>query len=235
MTLRVLIADDEPEMRLVLRKALSGIKDVEIAGEACDGAEAVALAEKLRPDCVFMDIEMPNTDGVAAASKMIDTDPKLIIVFITAYSDYMPQAYELYIFDYMMKPFKLERLTETVERIRLLKQREKAVRPVKKIQFKTKDGIVFLAPGEIVIIQRENRSTVVIGTNGRYTILETLSEAELLLPQGIFLRSHKSYIINKTKISHIRPYGRWTFVAEFDGVKEDALITSEKEKEIGKR
>ncbi len=227
--IKAMIVDDESSIRSVLRKALESFGGIEILAEAKDGNEAVELVEKLRPDCVFMDVEMPNCDGVLAARKMLDIIPKLMIVFITAHQQYMPQAFELYAFDYMVKPFKLNRLKETVQRIQTLVEN---IEPEQSFMFKTRDGNVVLRADEIFIIERESRQTVIITARGKQIVNETLTELSDRLPANIFLRSHKSYIINISHIKSIIPFGRWTYLVKFNIIKEDALLNKEKAKEL---
>lgn len=222
--MRVIVVDDEDNMRFVLKKALSKISNIEVLGEASNGVEAVDLFEKVKPDGVFMDVEMPDMDGIEAAKLMLDIQPKAMLVFITAHQQYMPQAFELYAFDYMVKPFKLERLKQTIERM-------SASFP-NTILIKNRDETALLSQNEIILIQRENRNTVILTSSEKYSTGFTLSELEEKLDKDIFIRSHKSYIINQTKVKKLMPYGRWTYIVKFDGIQEDALITSEKLKEL---
>lgn len=226
--LKVIVVDDEESMRFILKKALSRFPNVSIIGEASNGKDAVNLVEKLKPDGVFMDVEMPNMDGIEAAKLMLDIQPKIMLIFITAYQQYMPQAFELYAFDYMVKPFKLERLNQTVKRMLVISS------PIVSdtLLIKNREETAILNQDEITLIQRENRSTVIVTSSGKHTTTQTLSELEQKLNKDIFMRSHKSYIINKNKIKQLLPYGRWTYIVKFKDVKDDALITSEKSKEL---
>ena len=89
---------------------------------------------------------------------------------------------------------------------------------------------------EILLVQREDRSTVIYTENGgRYVLSETLSETEARLDKELFFRCHKSYIINLSRIRNITPYGRWTYVVQLDGTDHDALITHEKYEELEKK
>ena len=108
--LRIIIVDDEEKMRYILKKALLKVPGITIVGEAQNGTEAIQLVEEVRPDGVFMDVEMPEMNGIDAAKLIADIDPKCMIVFITAYQEYMPEAFALYAFDYIVKPFQLKRL-----------------------------------------------------------------------------------------------------------------------------
>lgn len=231
--LRVLVVDDEERMRFILKKALDQFSTMELIGEATDGQEAVKLVEETRPDVVFMDVEMPGVNGLEAAKMIADIDPKCMIVFITAFQEYRPEAFELYAFDYIVKPFEMERLKKTIQRIQLLKPKltpSPSIATLPHILLKNREGMAVIHPKDIILIQREERSTIIVTEKDRFTTSETLSELEEKLPSHLFLRSHKSYIIQIEKIKRIHPYGRWTYVIQFEGTKEDALLTKEKAK-----
>lgn len=230
---KVLIADDEPGMRLVLRKALSKISEVVILAEAESAEQVVELVGVHKPNAVFLDVEMGEKTGLDAAKLIIDMDPKCMIVFVTAFQEYMPQAFEIYAFDYLLKPFKMERLEETVNRMKLIyanKQEFKSFidEPREEILIKDKEGISVVHPKDIVLIQREDRTTTIITETHKYHTTETLSEIEAKLPTSHFIRSHKSYIIQISKIIRIAVYGRWTYIVKLKGIEEDALLTKEK-------
>jgi len=228
--LKVIVVDDEKNMRFILKKALSKFPQVEVIGEAANGKDALDLVETLKPDGVFMDVEMPNMDGIEAAKLMLDIKPKIMLIFITAHQQYMPQAFELYAFDYMVKPFKLERLKQTLKRMILTLSPNQA----DTLLIKNREQTAILNQNEIILIQRENRNTVIVTSSGKYTTTQTLTELEQKLNNDIFIRSHKSYIINKNKIKQLLPYGRWTYIVKFKDIKEDALITAQKSKELEK-
>jgi len=113
---RALVVDDEPLLRTHLAHHLSQLwPELEIAGEARNGREAVDLAVRLRPDVVFMDVHMPGMNGVEAARLM---GPDVQIVFVTAYEQYAVAAFEQGAVDYLVKPFDAERLGESIARLR---------------------------------------------------------------------------------------------------------------------
>ena len=159
----------------------------------------------------------------------------------------MSEAFEVYAFDYLVKPFKLDRLNQTLARIRsrLCRPPETpppALRPAKpqnaagRLMLRHKDGVSFIDMQEILLVQREDRATVIYTLrDGRYVLSESLSETEARLDPQIFFRCHKSYIINLRRIRNITPYGRWTYVVQLDGTEHDALITHEKYDELEKR
>ncbi len=243
MGISVLIADDDIGMRLVIRKAIDKSGEFEIVGEAEDGDAALRLFEKQRPDVVFLDVEMPVLNGVECAKKIADIDPKTVIIFATAHEEYMPEAFEVYAFDYLVKPFKVERLYHTLERIEnaaiikndvLVKKTPDFPKTPGKLMIRNRDGISLVDMAEILLIQREDRSSVIYTAQDRYTTSEGLSELEDKLDKNLFFRCHKSYIINLGAVSKIYPYGRWTYIMKLKGIDKDALLTHEKYEELEK-
>lgn len=241
MELKVFICDDDAGMRLVLRKAVEKIDGFHIVGEAEDGDTALPLIDEARPDIIFIDVEMPTISGIECAKRIIDIDPKINIIFATAHAEYMSDAFSLYAFDYLVKPFKIERIYQTLSRIKALNdvQHEKAIHKVirqekglDKILIKNKEGINLVDMKDIIIVQREERSTVIYTQDSSYVTSESLSDIEERLNKTLFFRSHKSYIINLAMISKIFPYGRWTYIVKLKGTDKDALLTHDKYEEI---
>lgn len=247
--IRVLIADDNEAMRRIERKMIARVEGFELVGEACDGLECVRMVEELHPQIVFLDVEMPGKTGVEAARIIQDMDPSIILIFATAHDQYMGDAFEVYAFDYLLKPFKVERVLQTLERARDRLNPEKDEseeklhvpaaphqRAAARLMLHHKEGVSFVNTQDIVLIQREDRSTVIYTASGeRYVTGDSLSETEARLDDTIFFRCHKSYIINLNFISNITPYGRWTYIVRLKGITQDALITHEKYEELERR
>lgn len=238
-TIKVVIADDEPGMRLILRKMIEREPGFTLCGEADNGAALLELARQVRPQVCFLDVEMPGMTGLECARILQDQDPRTILVFATAHEGYMAQAFEVYAFDYMVKPFRIERMKKTLERIRqvLAGAAEPVVPTVRhipaaangRIMLRHRDGVAFVTQSEILLVQRENRTTVLYATEGRrFETGDSLGEIEERLDPAKFFRCHKSYIINLDAIESITPYGRWTYIAKLSGTSQDALITHEK-------
>jgi two-component system LytT family response regulator len=214
-----------------------------VVGEAENGGRAIEVIESSHPHVVFLDVEMPELDGVECAKRILEINPDTIIIFATGHNEYMPEAFELYAFDYLTKPFKMERLFTTLERIKKvnLKPEENSLNKIirhekglEKLVIKNKEGISFVDMKDIIIIQREDRSTVIYTSNSSYTTSEGLSEIEDKLDKTQFLRSHKSYIINISMINKIYPYGRWTYTIKLKNTDKDALLTYDKYEELKK-
>lgn len=244
--IRIAIADDDAGMRMVVRKLIERADDYALVGEAENGEELLALFEKTRPEVVFMDVEMPGMSGVECARLIQDKNPKTIMVFVTAHEEYMADAFEVYAFDYLLKPFRLERAMHTLDLIRQ-RLRESAgaqnapQKPVRfnapaRIMLRHREGVSFVDLNDILLVQREERATVVyVADGGRFVTGDTLGEMEERLPEGMFFRTHKSYIVNINHIESISPYGRWTYIVKLRGTKQDALITHERFEELQTR
>lgn len=236
MDLKVLIADDDFGMRLILRKIIENTDGFTLIGEAMNGEEAISIFESEHPDIVFLDIEMPILNGLHCAKKIADINPKTIIIFATAHNEFMSDAFEVYAFDYLIKPFKVDRVTKTLNRIKETKTSNShpLTPPVfekeslDKLVIKNKEGINFINTDDIILIQREDRSTVIYTCDKKYTTSDGLGDLEQRLHKAKFFRSHKSYIINLTKINKIEHYGRWTYIVKFSNTKLDALMTHKK-------
>jgi two-component system LytT family response regulator len=250
LNIRVLIADDDPGMRLLLRKVLERTEGYELVGEAEDGQSALGLYESEKPEIVILDVEMPNMTGIECARAIQDQNPRTLIIFVTAHDQYMSDAFSVYAFDYLLKPFRMERVEETLRLafMRLTAPMEcpapapaelKPVPPVKaaptRLMLRHRDGVSFIDLDQLLLVQREDRATVLYTQdNQRYVTSDTMSELAARLPESMFFRTHKSYIVNLGHIDSITPYGRWTYVVRLRGTTRDALITTERFEELQK-
>lgn len=253
MAIKVMLVDDEPGVRLVLRKIIEKHQEFEVAAECSDLTEAILQFRKTAPEVAFIDIGIGGTredeNGIECARILTDLNPKLKIIFATAHAEYMSEAFELYAFDYLVKPFSLDRVDRTLKRIAEMtesvaapgsryekeEQLEKPEYRQDRLLVKGKESMSFVDIPDIVLIQRENHATVIYTHQDRYVTSVSLSELEKKLNPSQFLRSHKSYIINLSCIRRIEPYGRWTYVVYFKGRTEDALLTADKYEELKKR
>ena len=233
MALRIFIADDDSGMRNVLRGIIESMDGMQCVGEAADGAEAVRCCLELKPDVVLMDVQMPELDGVQAVKEILAVLPDTIPVFCTAHSEYMPDAFAVYAADYLIKPFKTDRVRQTLRRISTARARNKTA-PARSIVIKNRDGMVFLPINDIVLLYRESRLSYIETLGGSFTTSESLNELFKKLDGDIFFRCHRAYIINVSSITTIHPYGRWTYIISLKGTEKTALITQEKLEELQK-
>lgn len=249
--IKVMLIDDEPEIRRLLHKMVEKQPDYEVVAECGDFAGAVADFAGYRPDVVFVDIDLNGEDGLNCARVLTELDPRLKVIFATAHSEYMANAFEIYAFDYLVKPFNMERLARTLDRIRNIfaesgkqdptdvsENREKENRTVApdkisrsercrgKLLIRGREQTYFLDVEEILFIERTEGSTNIVTAGEQYKTSISLSDMEAKLDTDRFLRCHKSYIINLSKITRIEPYGRWTYVVRFRNCEMSALMTA---------
>ena len=242
--MKVLLVEDESGIRLLLRKIVEKNKEFQVAGEADNLTDAVTLFHRTKPDVVFLDIEISGASGLDCAKIIADVNPKTKIIFATAHAEYMSNAFEVYAFDYLLKPFNVERVNQTLQRILDL-SRQKEAEPrerivkyekgLEKLLVKGRESMSFVDIRDIILVQREEGSTVIYTAKDSFSTSAGLGEIEEKLDPQQFMRSHKSYIINVSQIRKIEPYGRWTYIVTFKDLKQDALITQEKYEEIKRR
>lgn len=239
--LRVLIADDDDGMRLVLHKIVDKVAGFEVAAQVTNGKEALDVFKKEKYDVVFLDVEMPEMDGIECAKQISDISPETPIVFATAHDNYMADAFKVYAFDYLKKPFDIERAMSTLYKIKEVANTLQApglglnaIGSLGKLIVRHREGISFVDTDDIVLVQREDGATVIYTIEDRISTSEPLGELEKRLDKSMFFRSHKSYIINLGKITKVYPYGRWTYIVKFKGTERDALITHEKFSQLEK-
>ena len=156
----------------------------------------------------------------------------------------MKSAFELYAFDYLVKPFALERALNTLalarerlgERRAVCAARPASAEALRRMMVKHREGVSLVDPEDILMVQREDRATAILLRDGRKLLTaDPLGEIAERLPEETFFRAHRSYIINLDQIDSITPYGRWTHVVRLRGTREDALITHEKFEELERR
>lgn len=243
-TIRVLVADDDSGMRAVMKKLIGKVEGFTLVCEADNGETALNLVEQHKPQVVFLDVEMPGMTGIECARAIQDMDPSIIIIFATAHDTYMGDAFEVYAFDYLVKPFKVDRVVKTLERARdrlaavgvaplpnVMPEEKKSIDG--RLMLRHREGVSFINLKDILLVQREERATVLYTVDeGRYVTSDSLGDMEQRLNNDAFFRCHKSYIVNLNHIKDITPYGRWTYVVRLQGTKHDALITHEKYEEL---
>lgn len=238
--IKVCIIEDEPEIRKLLRMIVEKQEGFTVVSENGDFASAISDFTKYRPDVAFVDIDLKGDSGLECAKVLTELNPKLKVIFATAHSEYMANAFEIYAFDYLVKPFNVERVVKTLSRIKNKTAEENSAVVVQleklsdKLMIKGKEQIVFVDKKDIIFIERSDNATSIVTEEEVYKTSASLSAIEEKLSTSEFMRCHKSYIINISRISKIEPYGRWTYIVKFKGTTETALMTSNNYEEIKK-
>jgi two-component system, LytTR family, response regulator len=212
--LRVLIADDEPIAREILREHIDAIAGLEFAGEASTGPEAISRIFDLRPDVVLLDLQMPELDGLSVV-RSLSGERTPLIIFVTAYENHALAAFEVGAIDYLLKPVRRERLEKAIEKAR---RQLKPASPVptpsetpRKIVGRRGSDLYLLDPSEIVAFQAEGELVHIVTAGQRYLSDHSLKALEEKLEPTRFRRIHRGTIINTDHIRKISPLSskRW--------------------------
>lgn len=214
--IRAAIADDELLARHKLRLLLESEQDVSIIGESSTGAETMELVRLVRPDILFLDIRMPGGDGFEILSALAERDlvPPSII-FTTAYDHYASRAFDVDAVDYLLKPFTAERLHTAVERVRrhIDDSRKSSSTGIngngsgsflKRIVFKSRGRIVFLPVSEIRWAGAEENYVRLCTGSETHLVRETITHLTEKLDPEIFLRVHRSFVVNLQYVKEFR-------------------------------
>lgn len=207
-----IIIDDETNARLSLKGMLEEyFTDITIVGEAKDVPDGVKLIHATKPQIVFLDIEMPGHSGLTLLDFFDKTAIDFKIIFVTAYSEYALNAFELAAIDYILKPVKKVDLQRALLRVNDHQTQQLDVLKInqepnsdKKIALNTSQGLLFVHLNEIIYLKADGSYTHIYLTNNRkITVTKRLNEYERLEKVGRFLRIHRSQIINLNHISRI--------------------------------
>lgn len=230
--MRVLIADDEPIAREILRDHVESIAGLELAGFASTGSEAVSRIFDLRPDVVLLDLQMPELDGLSVV-RALSGERAPLIIFVTAYERHALAAFEVGAIDYLLKPVRRERLEKAIEKARRqLKPLASAETP-RKIVGRRGGDLYLLDPAEIVAFQAEGELVHIVTTSQRYLSDYSLKSLGEKLEPKRFRRIHRSTIINTDHIRRISPLSskRWLLKMSnnFEAVVSKRLASSIRE------
>ncbi len=214
--MRVLIADDEPIARQVLRELLDDCPGVDVAGEASTGVEALEQIPRLKPDVVFLDLQMPGLDGFSVARQLRGGRLPLV-VYVTAFEAHALEAFETGAVDYLLKPVRRERLAAAIGKARAqlggLKEEPPAPRPseLRKIVGHLGGDLHLLQPEDVIAFEAEGDQVLILTAGARYYSDHSLKALEEKLPAPRFRRIHRRTIINTDHIRKISPLSskRW--------------------------
>ncbi|GAB4278579.1 MAG: LytTR family DNA-binding domain-containing protein [Coriobacteriia bacterium] len=206
MALKALVCDDEAPARSELRYLLEEAGGVEVVGEASSAMEALQLIKAFPYDVVFLDIDMPGLDGVQMAEVLTTLDRRPDVVFVTAHGEHAVKAFEVAAVDYLMKPVELERLKQTIERLRPI---EGAVGArVERIPVEKSGKKLLLQADEIFYIMAKDDYTYLHTDKERYLSTMSLAALEKRLEPNGFFRVHRRFLVNLGVVKEVVPmYG----------------------------
>ncbi len=214
--IRAIIADDEPLARRGIRQLLGPHRDIAVVAEARNGRETVRALRELKPDLLFLDVQMPGLNGFGVLRE-IGAKFMPAVIFVTAYDEFAVRAFDAHALDYLVKPLEEARFVEALERMRerlrsakavdlsrklaaLLATREKD-RAQQRIVVPTARGDLVIDADEINWIEADDYYAAIHARQGRHLIRESLASLEQRLDSTRFVRAHRSAIVN---MDHVR-------------------------------
>jgi DNA-binding LytR/AlgR family response regulator len=212
MPLRTVIVEDETPSRERLKSMLSEFEEIELVGEAKDGPDGVKLINQQKPDLAFLDIQLPVFTSFEILEKITH---KPHIIFITAYDEYAIKAFEANAVDYLLKPTTPERLRDAINRVRQRSPQNQDLLSViqtiiaknqfrKRFTVKIGDEILFIPADDIYWFHADDKYVFLHTSQKQYLVDDTLKNLEVSLDPSLFIRIHKSVIINTEKLHRVK-------------------------------
>jgi two-component system LytT family response regulator len=226
MKIRALIIDDEPVARNIIKEFLRDDEDLEIVGECGSGSEAFESIPEQKPDLIFLDIQMPEMDGFEVI-EALGRENLPHIIFVTAYNQYAIKAFEINALDYLLKPFDKERFRKALLRAKeMIRANETIDDKIKNLVTKFRDEkkyldriliknggrIFFLKAVEINWIEAAAYYANLHTAKESHLIRDTLNNLENKLDPAVFIRIHRSYIVNIEFIKELQPWSKNSYV-----------------------
>lgn len=237
MSIRAIVVDDEPLARDELRFMLGQCEDIEVVGEARNAPEAQGLCEQERPDVAFLDLRMPGPDGVALAETLMANYPALKVVIVSAHDEGALRAFEVRVVDYLLKPVRLKRLRQAVERVRGQAEGAKSAHErLERIAVRRKGAYVVLELGDVIYFEVKDELVWAVTEEDRFAIDKTLATLEGELDPEAFFRSHRGFIVRYDRIRAIEPTGAGTYQLLLDHPNEPKVpLARERAKKLRER
>jgi two-component system LytT family response regulator len=236
MNIRTVIVDDEPLGCQGIRLLLQNETDITIIGECANGTEALEFVKRAKPLLMFLDVQMPKMDGFSLVAAL-PPDEMPAIIFVTAYDRHALKAFDVSAVDYLLKPLKPARFREALQRVRQqlqsrdtsrLNERLQALLEAAKpkaawpTQLSVKNGeqTLFVRVNEIDYVEAAANYVVLHVGQQNHILRETLTSLETRLSPKIFLRIHRSFIVNMARVSGVKPTSRGEHVLALKNGKE---------------
>jgi len=220
--IRALIIDDEELARALIRNYLKNLPEIQIIGECENGFEGIRSITELKPDLIFLDIQMPKLNGFEML-ELIDDPPE--IIFITAHNEFAIRAFEMNAVDYLMKPYSQERLVAAVgkvkEKILTGGRKDKKISQLvqqpltdklERIVVKTGTKIRVIPVDKIIYLEAQDDYIMVYTDEGKHLKQGTMKYYEDHLDESKFIRVHRSYIVRIDQVVQLEPYAKDNYI-----------------------
>jgi DNA-binding LytR/AlgR family response regulator len=244
--IKALVVDDEQHAREELCFLLDAA-GVSVVGQAGDGVQALRLAGELRPDLLFLDVQMPGLSGFEVARRLLEADLHPQVVFVTAFDQFAIEAFKVNAVDYVLKPIDAERLEQTLARVRQRLASEQAARmPLSpadlervieavqarqgrrdQLAVRTGERFVLVQADEVIHASLVDEAIIVVTNSVSGTSnYRTLDELQARLDPAVFWRVHRSHLVNITKIKEIVPWFSRNYLLKMKDPKSTEIPVS---------
>jgi two-component system LytT family response regulator len=221
--MRIVIVDDEPLARAVVREYADADARLEIVADCANGFEAVKAVAELKPDLVLLDVQMPKLDGFEVLELLGREQP---VVFVTAYDQYALRAFEVHAVDYLLKPFSAERFQDAIERARerlrakaatpledLVRDAKPKSGPAERVLIRDGANVHVLPVDKIDYVEAQDDYVAFKSEGKQFLKDQTLSAVETTLDPARFVRIHRSFILNIDRIAKVELYAKDSRIA----------------------
>ncbi|MTI71407.1 MAG: response regulator transcription factor [Firmicutes bacterium] len=229
----ILILEDEEYTKRFIKKIVSESPLIKKVYETSSGNDAINYANEYRPDVALLDIELDeneNLNGLEVAKLIKNVSPKTKFVFLTGYSKYALESFEVHPYDYILKPINIGKLRETLSNL-AKNITGKCNKDDIKLIIKTGKEIYFIAYEDIIFIEKNDKKILVHEKSNQYETRGTLKQLEKELDEN-FIRVHKSFIVNKNRIKNIKELVSRSYEIRFHGISKKALMSRNRFEEI---
>jgi DNA-binding LytR/AlgR family response regulator len=211
MTIRAIVVDDEPLARDELVFLLREAEGVEVIGTGANAEQAIELLEKEDPDAAFVDLRMPGPDGIALAEALVRRKSSLAVVIVSAHDDGALRAFEAKVLDYLLKPVRLERLRQTLDRIRDKIPAREDEGMLTRLAVKRRGQFVIVDLDDVVYFEMKDELVWAVTKEDRFSLDLSLGAVEQRIPVDRFFRCHRGYIVRLDRIQAMEPAGAGTY------------------------
>ncbi|GAA3651993.1 LytR/AlgR family response regulator transcription factor [Asaccharospora irregularis] len=234
--MKAIIVEDEYPARKELRYFIENNSNIEVINEFSNGLDVLEFIQENLVDVIFLDINIPKLDGMLLAKTINKFSKKPKIVFITAYEKYAVDAFSVEAFDYILKPYSEDRIIMMLKKLENIKEdtnKEERISEIKnKISLWKNNKIYVVDVEDIYYCQAQERYTYVYTEKDQFILRESISEVEKTINSKYFFKSHRSYLVNLTKIEEIVPWFNNTYILKLKGGEFEVTVSRSKMKEF---
>lgn len=237
--MRAIIVEDEFPAREELKYFINNHSNIQVVNEFDNGVDVLQFIQNNEIDVIFLDINIPLLDGMLLAKTINQFKTKPKIVFITAYKEHAVDAFELEAFDYILKPYSDERIISMLKKLEKSKELENHKEEPETLE--THNATVSLWKGsklrvvnvnDIYYCEARERETVVYTKEDSYIVKNSITEFNNNLPKQQFFKTHRSYIVNLSKIQEIIPWFNNTYKLKLRNIDNEVFVSRSKIKEF---